>query len=126
MVEFNGPDYQWSFPVAWLRAELSANPGDLKVLTIEGDTMVSDPPRRRDLEPGDKVLVNVADINPVPPGIFVINDRLGVVAQRVQLVRGSEPPRVRITSNNQEYPPHECALEEAGILGRIVIRLERL
>ena len=127
VVDFEGPTYKWLFPMTWLRAELSARPAELKVLTIEGDSMVSDPPQRRDLEPGDKVLVNISDTTPVPPGVFVVNEgHMGLVAKRVQHIQGSEPPRVRLTSNNLRYDPYEVTMEEARIVGRIVIRLERL
>ena len=57
--------------------------------------------------------------NPVPPGIFVLNDGMGLVAKRLEHVPMSEPPRVRIISYNHQYAPYECTAEEVNIVGRV-------
>jgi phage repressor protein C with HTH and peptisase S24 domain len=118
----------WGFPEPWLRSELHAAPMDLRVITIEGDSMVSDPPRPDDLLPGDKVVVNVA-VNarrPTPPGKFVVFDGLGLVAKVVSYIPGSDPARIRLMSRNAAYEPYERTLEEAHIVGRIVGRWQRM
>lgn len=117
---------RWTFPASFVRAELGAGRSDLHVITIAGDSMVSDPPKPRDLYPGDKVVVNVAAKTPSPPGIFIVDDGFGLVAKRVEVVPRSEPPRIRLTSNNPAYSAYEVDLVEARIIGRVVMRLERL
>lgn len=125
VVDYENDAHTWGFPEYWLRAELSARPAELRIITIEGDSMLSDPPRRDDLEPGDKVIVNIADRSPTPPGIFIVHDGLGLVAKRVHYLPDSDPPAIRITSNNERYPDYERSLDEAHVLGRIVGRWQR-
>lgn len=115
----------WYFPPEWVQAELRAKPADLCVMTIVGDSMISEPPTRRDLEPGDRVVVCISDTMPSPPGVFVVHDGLSLVAKRIEFVAHSEPPTVRIISNNADYETYERTLEEAHICGRIVGRWQR-
>ena len=42
-----------------------------------------------------------------------------LVAKRLEYVPMSEPPRVRIISDNQQYSPYECTAEEVNIVGRV-------
>ena len=117
---------QWGFPEPWVRAELRATPKDLEIIMIEGDSGVSTPPRHDDILPGDRVIVNRASRAPSPPGYFVLWDGMGLVAKRVEYVPGSEPPTLRIKSNNERYSPYDVTLDEANIVGRIVGRWQRL
>jgi phage repressor protein C with HTH and peptisase S24 domain len=72
------------------------------------------------LNPGEKVIVNPADKVPSPPGFFVVWDGLALVLKRVEYVPHSDPPRVRISSDNPRYQPYERTLEEAYIQGRVI------
>ena len=50
------------------------------------------------LHDGDIVLVGRR--TPTPPGVFVLYDGMGLVAKRVEHITNSDPPRVRIISDN--------------------------
>jgi transcriptional regulator with XRE-family HTH domain len=90
-----------------------------KIFEIIGDSMVG-PSAADSLHPGQKVFVNPTDCVPSPPGIFVVWDGLGLVLKRVEYVAHSDPPRVRITSDNPRYQPYERLLDEAYIQGRVI------
>jgi phage repressor protein C with HTH and peptisase S24 domain len=126
IVEYRGEAHHWSFPEYWLRTMLDAAPADIKLITIKGDSGQSDPAKATDIDPGDKVFVNVSDRRPSPPGLFVLWDGLAFVAKRVQMVPGSNPIRVRLSSNNPAYEPYEVSIEDAQIQGRIVARFQRI
>lgn len=126
LVEKEGADRTWAFPEHWLRAELDASPSDIKIITIRGDSGQSDPPKPTDINPGDKVLVNIADRRPSPPGLFVIYDGLGLVAKRLEFIPKSAPPRLRVSSNNPVYEPRESPIKDVDIQGRIVAKWQRL
>jgi phage repressor protein C with HTH and peptisase S24 domain len=126
VVEYTGEAHHWSFPEYWLRAMLDAAPADIKLITIKGDSGQSEPAKATDIDPGDKVFVNVADRRPSPPGLFVLWDGLAFVAKRVQMVPGSNPIRVRLSSNNPAYQPYDVDLDDAHIQGRIVARFQRI
>ena len=59
------------------------------------------------LHDGDIVLVDLQRRSPTPPGIFVLHDGMGLVAKRLEHIPGSEPPRLRVISDNQRYSPYE-------------------
>jgi hypothetical protein len=110
----------WSFPELWLRTELRASVSELRIITIDGDSMEGV------LRSGDKVIVHVGRTEPSPPGVFILFDGIGLVAKRLEYIEGSDPPTVRISSSNPSYPPYERTVEEVTVIGRVVGRWERL
>ena len=78
------------------------------------------------LASGDRILINVSQQVPVPPGIFVIWDGMGLVTKRIEHVPNSEPPKVVIKSVNPEYASYERLAEEVRIVGRAVWVARRL
>jgi len=111
----------WQLHAEWLRSEIRAADYDrVYIVTLEGDSMVGT------LAPGDKVIVDLNRRVPSPPGLFVMWDGLAQVAKRLEYVEGSDPPLVRIISDNERYRPYERTLEEIHIIGRIMGRWQRL
>lgn len=101
------------FRRAWLRDRLKAAPSMLRVMTVAGDSMMPT------LNDGDVVLVDMHQRSPVPPGIFVLHDGIGLVAKRLEHVPMSDPPTVRILSDNARYAAYECTADEINIVGRV-------
>ena len=110
----------WAFPDLWLRTELRASVSELRIITIDGDSMEGV------LRSGDKVIVHVGRTEPSPPGVFILFDGIGLVAKRLEYLEGSDPPTVRISSSNPSYPPYERTVDEVTVIGRVVGRWERL
>lgn len=98
---------------SWILHHLQVDPEALRVMHVEGDSMLPT------LLDGDMVLVNTARRQPRPPGIFVLFDGLGLVVKRLELLAESEPPRVRVVSDNPAYQSCESSLEEIRIFGRV-------
>ena len=48
------------------------------------------------------------------------------MAKRLEYIEGSEPPRIRVISDNLRYKPYERLIEEVNVVGRIMARWERL
>ena len=94
--------------------EFRAKPDDLRMITVDGDSM------EPLLSSGDRILIDVSRQVPVPPGIFVIWDGMGLVAKRIEHVPHSEPPRVVLKSLNPEYDSYERLAEEVRLVGRAV------
>lgn len=72
------------------------------------------------LSSGDRILIDTSQRVPVPPGIFVIWDGMGLVAKRVEHIPHSDPPKVLIKSINPEYQAYERIAEEVNVVGRVV------
>lgn len=103
----------YHFQKAWIKQSLRADPANLRIMHVEGDSMIPT------LRSGDIVLVDLGRRSPTPPGIFVLYDGMGLVAKRLEHIANSEPPRVRIISDNSFYSPYECTCDEINIVGRI-------
>ncbi len=110
----------WLFADPLIRHEFRARPDDLRMITVDGDSM------EPQLSSGDRTLIDVRQRVPVPPGIFVIWDGMELVAKRVEHVPNSEPPKVVIKSVNPEYASYERSAEEVHVIGRAVWTARRL
>lgn len=106
-----GRPYQ--FQRTWIMHELGAEPDDLRVLQVEGDSMMPT------LLHGDVVLIDMGWCSPTPPGLFVLFDGMGLVAKRLEHVPDTDPPLLRIISDNTLHSPYERTAEEVNIIGRI-------
>ena len=80
-----------------IRHEFRAQPDDLRVVTVDGDSM------EPLLSSGDRILVDTSQRIPVPPGIFVIWDGMGLVAKRGEHVLSSDPPKIVIRSGARAF-----------------------
>jgi transcriptional regulator with XRE-family HTH domain len=105
---------EWQVPSGIVRGYSTAPANELRIITVMGDSM------EPTLQPGQRVLVDTGDRMPSPPGVFVVWDGLGLVVKRIQVLPHSEPPRVRITSDNAKYDAYERTLDEAYIQGRVI------
>ncbi len=110
----------WQFSETMIRHEFRAKPDDLRVITIDGDSM------EPLLSSGDRILLDTSQRIPVPPGIFVIWDGMGVVAKRVEHIPNSEPATIVIKSVNPAYQTYEREAEEVNIIGRVIWLSRRL
>ena len=104
----------WTFADSFIRHRLRADPGDLWMVEVDGDSM------EPLLSSGDHIMIDVSRTVPAPPGIFVIWDGIALVAKRIEHVAHSDPARVVLQSLNPEYDGHECAAEEVRVVGRAV------
>lgn len=107
----NGEPYH--FKSSWLTHRLRADPANLRIMHVQGDSMMPT------LHDGDVVLVDLSRALPTPPGIFVLFDGIGLVAKRLEHIPNSDPPRVRVISDNTFYTPYERTADEIKIIGRI-------
>jgi phage repressor protein C with HTH and peptisase S24 domain len=107
------PGGAYWFRRSWIRKALGTAPSRLRLLQVEGDSMLPT------LCDGDTVLVDLSRCSPSPAGIFVLHDGAGLVAKRLEHVPTSEPARLRIISDNPRYAPYECLASEVTIVGRI-------
>jgi phage repressor protein C with HTH and peptisase S24 domain len=110
----------WLFPDPVIRHEFRARATDLHIVTIDGDSM------EPLLSSGDRILIDTSQRVPVPPGIFVIWDGMGIVAKRIEHVPHSKPPKIVIKSINPEYQTYERDGEEVNIIGRVIWAAKRL
>jgi phage repressor protein C with HTH and peptisase S24 domain len=105
---------EWQLPRELVKIATHSPVESIKILTIVGDSMVPT------YNPIEKVMVDTGDVRPSPPGVFVVWDGLGFVVKRIEFMPHSDPPRVKITSDNPKYTAYERVLGEAYIQGRVL------
>lgn len=103
-----------TYPAASFREAYGIEPSRIKILPVRGTSM------EPELWAGQRVMVDIEDKVPSPPGIFVVWDGLGLVLKYVEVVPNSDPVRVRISSAHQAFKPYERNIEEAYINGRVI------
>ena len=118
--EFEEAADTWLFADLLVRHEFRAKPDDLRMITVDGDSM------EPVLSTGDRILIDVSLKVPVPPGVFVIWDGMGLVSKRIEHVPHFDPPRVVLKSLNPEYDSYERLAEEVRVVGRAVWVSRRL
>lgn len=110
----------WWFRRDVLEIEIGAPAESLRIVRVKGDSMTPT------LSSSDRVMVDTSDRVPSPPGIFVLWDGLGTVVKRVEHVPNSDPPQIRIMSDNDAYSDYVATDGEAHIMGRVVWFARRL
>jgi len=111
---------EWVFPATYLRHALGATPTGIWVLEVVGDSMSPS------LESGDRVIIDTTHARPTPDGIYVIDEGDGPMVKRLQLIRQSDPPQVRILSDNKNHEAYTLRLEDIRIIGRVSGRVTKM
>jgi transcriptional regulator with XRE-family HTH domain len=106
---------RWGLPQSFVRDELHASADELIVIEVNGDSMAPT------IMSGDRVIVNTGHNAPTPDGLYAIRDALKRIAiKRLQLLRSSRPPRVKIISGNPNHATEEVPLSDLEIVGKVV------
>lgn len=106
-----------AFKEDWIRHELRARPGDLKLIYVEGDSM------EPDLRAGDIVLLDHTDTRAGREGVYVIRMDGALLVKQLQRLPGGV---VKVISRNQAYEPFTVTVADIeepngfAVIGRVV------
>lgn len=119
------PVAQWGLPPSYVRNELGLTFGQADILPVRGDSM--DDGTKHGLSSGDRVIIDRLDTDPRQGGIFAVWDGGGVIVKQVELVRGTDPPRIVCKSRNTSYEPIELIIDgNVHVIGRISAKIARM
>lgn len=108
------PVFSMAFRRYWIEHYLRADPKDLSVLSVKGDSMEGV------LNDRDVILVNHAENEP-GTGLFVLRMDGDLIVKRVQRLPGA---RLEVMSANEAYKPFQVDLnkpsDDVAIIGRVV------
>lgn len=105
---------EWVLPETFLKGVIEANAAQTIVMEIVGDSM------QPTYQPGDRVLVDLTQTRLVADTVYAISDGFSEPQiKRLQRVPFSQPPRVRIISDNPALQTDEVELDRVHIIGRI-------
>jgi transcriptional regulator with XRE-family HTH domain len=111
----------WVFPASFLHEQLQTAAKQLIVVEAEGDSMAPT------ILSGEKVIVDNSHKTPSPDGVYAIRDSFdNVIVRRLQLLRASQPPRVKVISDNPKHAAEEVPLNDIEIVGKALCYLKLL
>lgn len=106
----------WAIPAEVLQRRVRTATNHLHFIECEGNSMY---PIIKD---GDVVLIDQTKRSPNMPGIFALWEDGGQTIKQVEVVRDSEPRRLRLIPANKEYSAYEVPADDVVIIGRYVAR----
>ncbi|MFC3206829.1 LexA family transcriptional regulator [Aquamicrobium soli] len=106
----------WAIPAEVLQRRVRTTTSHLHFIECEGNSMY---PLIKD---GDVVLIDQTKRSPNMPGIFALWEDGGQTIKQVEVVRDSEPRRLRLIPANKEYSTYEVLADDVVIIGRYVAR----
>lgn len=103
-----------AFPVDYLRKLTRANPRDLKIITVKGDSMLPT------LNDDDVVMLDTSKQDLSYDGLFVLRDNGdGLLVKRIG--RATRSGFVSLISDNRDlYPTVERAIEDIQVIGKVL------
>lgn len=110
----------WTIPARLLKPHTAAAPEQIRIFTVQEADMAPD------FMPGEHVLVNMADVMPSPPGVFIVSDGMGHIIRRCEYVPHSNPALVKLSAASGKYDSHTLPLKDAGLVGRLIAKLQWL
>jgi transcriptional regulator with XRE-family HTH domain len=110
----------WQMPDDVFGKRFPGNQRELFLVKVEGDAMVPD------FMPGDRVMINTADVMPSPSGVFLVWDGAGLILRRCEIKPNTKPLRITLRARNPDYGAHEVSLKEVTVCGRVVGRWHRV
>ncbi|WQH16177.1 helix-turn-helix transcriptional regulator [Guyparkeria halophila] len=105
---------QLSFRRDWIHQEIHANPANLHLIYVRGDSM------EPDLQDGEIVMVDTSFADRVPrDGIYVVQIDHQVAVKRLQRLPGDQ---VKVMSSNRAYEPFTAHLGdgELKVIGKVI------
>jgi phage repressor protein C with HTH and peptisase S24 domain len=65
--------------------------------------------------------VDTSHKTPSPDGVYAIRDSFdNVIVRRLQLLRASQPPRVKMISDNPKHAAEEVDLSDLEMVGKVL------
>ena len=123
LVPTENPIDALAFKRDWIRQEVHANPNDLRLIYVEGDSM------EPDLRAGDIILVDHTDTHARREGIYVILLDGALLVKILQRLPGGV---IRVISRNESYEPFSIKVQDLDgehrpivIVGRVVWQCRR-
>lgn len=110
----------WVMPAHLFASRTKAPPEKIRIFEVHGDAMAPD------FMPGTHVLVDLSDTRPSPAGEFVVSDGHGHIIRQCEYVPHSVPPQIRLSALNRKYDPYTAAQDRAGVIGRVIAKLQWL
>lgn len=113
-------DGAWMIPAGILKGHTRTPPEKIRIFAVPDNAMAPD------FSAGERVLIDLSDAQPSPPGMFLVSDGMTQMLRHCEYVAHSKPPSVTISTVSGRSKPYTTPVAKAGITGRVIARLEWL
>lgn len=113
-------DDAWMIPAGILKGHTRTPPEKIRIFAVADNAMAPD------FSAGERVLVDLSDTQPSPPGAFLVSDGMTQMLRHCEYMAHSKPPSVTISTVSGRSKPYTTPVSKAGIIGRVIARLEWL
>lgn len=114
----NDDQDSWIMPARLLESKTRSAPDKIRIFTVRDNSM------EPDFMIGSQVLVDLSDVTPSPPGVFVLSDGIGHVLRQCDVIPGETPLQINVSSRGGVS--FQLTSARAGIIGRVIARLDWL
>ncbi len=114
---------RWGWPTNMIRHEGGADPENLRIIRVRGNSM------EPGMSEGDRIVVDTSRKTPATGETFVLWDGSGIVVKKVDVAppaEGGGPPRIRLISENPDYPPYTRLADDVHFLGKALWVVRRM
>jgi len=70
--------------------------------------------------------INCSQTHPSPSGIFILDNGVGLVAERIEIIPSTTPQMLRISVENLAFSSYQGRIDEVHIIGHVVCFAGRL
>ena len=70
--------------------------------------------------------ISCSQTHPSSSGIFILDNGVGLVAKRIEIIPSTTPQMFRISAENLTFSSYQGRIDEAHIIGRVVCFAGRL
>ena len=70
--------------------------------------------------------INCSQTHPLPSGIFILDNGVGLVAKRIEIIPSTTPQMLRISVENLAFSSYQERIGEVHIIGLVVCFAGRL
>jgi len=106
------PVAYWPFPRLFFDT-MGRHPKAFLMISVWGDSM------EPTLRSGARIVVDTQRTNPAQPGIYVLDVEGMEVVKRLDMIPGSRPPRLRISSDNPLHQAYEAPASDVRVIGGV-------
>lgn len=118
--DIKGAEGEWIIPANIIAQRTQAPPGKIKIFQVNENAM------QPDFNYGESVLVDVTDMVPSPPGVFIVSDGYGHMIRRCAFIPGKKPPGIAVSANSDSFRAQILKQDDFKIIGRVIAKLQML
>lgn len=119
MVAGSMEQVSWAIPSNYITNDLQKDTESLAVFTITDDSMSPTFVVR------EKLIADLTDVDVTSPGVFLVRERFGLMARRINPIPGSTDA-VKLKTDNPVHDDYEINVADIELVGRVISSIRQV